>query len=57
MTETLRLLTENTAKFAKGSVIKDKFYDLINRKNKHVETKSGDEIVADIVSRAGLNLS
>ena len=37
-------------------MIKDKFYDIISGKRTQAETKSGDEIVADIVSRAGLEL-
>ena len=57
MTEALRVLTENTAKFARGSMIKEKFYDIINRKPKNVDTRSGEEIVLDIVKRAGLELA
>ena len=48
---------ENTARFARGSMIKQKYYDIIKGKAKHAETKSGDEIVAEIVSRAGLELA
>ena len=57
MTEALRVLTENTAKLSRGSMIMEKFYDIINIKPKNVDTRSGDEIAADIVKRAGLELA
>ena len=41
MTSALKMLTENN-------------YDIINRKSKHADTRSGDEIVLDLVKRAGL---
>ena len=56
MTDALQVLTENTAKFAGGSVIKAKYYEIIGNHNKQ-EQKSGDEIVVDIVTRAGLELA
>lgn len=37
-------------------MIKMRYYDIINNQQKQ-ETRSGDEIVADIVSRAGLELA
>lgn len=49
-------MVENTAKFAGGSMIKVRYIDLINKKQTKKETKSGDEIVTDIVSRAGLEI-
>lgn len=56
MAEALRVLTENTQRFAGGYVINAKYYDLLYRKPKHIETKTGDEIVADFISRSGLVL-
>ena len=56
MTETLRILTENTAKFAGGSVIKAKFYDTIIKQKHDIAEEDGESIVADIVKRAGLEL-
>ena len=51
-------MTENTAKFAGGAMIKMKYYDIVNRKrSRYDENKSGDEIAADIVKRAGLELA
>jgi hypothetical protein len=57
VTDTLRVLTENTAKFAGGMVIKANYYDIINKKNQQQDTRSGEEIVADIINRAGLELA
>ena len=56
VTDTLQVLTENTASFAGGSVIKAKYSDIINPQKRLEEKKSGDEIVIDIVQRAGLEL-
>ena len=56
VTDTLRVLTENTARFAGGTMMNVRYIDMISRK-KHVETKSGDEIAADFVARAGLELA
>lgn len=33
-----------------------RYYDIITKQEKHEDTKSGEEIVADIVARAGLEL-
>ena len=57
MTEALRVIAENTAKFAGGSVIKMKYYDIISGKHQRIEQKSGEEIAADIVKRAGLEIA
>lgn len=59
MTEALKILTENTAKTARGgSMIAERYYDIINGKTlEHRETKTGDEIVRDIVERGGLELA
>ena len=56
MTDTLKIITENTAKYAGGAVVSARYYDLIS-KSKQLEQKSGDEIVAEIVARAGLELA
>ena len=43
---------KNTAKYAGGSYIKARYIDIIEPKK--VDTRTGDEIVADIIKRAGL---
>ena len=52
MTDALKITVENTAKFAGGSYIKARYIDIIEPKK--VDTRTGDEIVEDIIQRAGL---
>lgn len=55
--ECLRVITENTAKTAKmggGSYITAKLADIINPKP--VDNRTGDEIAADIIKRAGIEV-
>ena len=52
VTDALRLTVENTAKYAGGSYIKARYIDVIEPKK--VDNRTGDEIVADIIKRAGL---
>ena len=52
VTDALRLTVENTAKYAGGSYIKSRYIDVIEPKK--VDNRTGDEIVADIIKRAGL---
>lgn len=46
ITDALRLITENTAKFAGGSYIQVRYADII--KPKPVETRTAKEIIADL---------
>ena len=50
----LRILSENTAKVGGGSYITAKFSDIINPKP--VEKRTGEEIAADIINRAGIEV-
>ena len=52
MTDALKITVENTAKFAGGSYIKARYIDIIEPKK--VDKRTGDEIVEDIIQRAGL---
>ena len=56
VTDALKVLTENTAKYAGGAMIKVRYYDMLMNTYKQKEEKSGNEIVADIVKRAGLEI-
>lgn len=38
-------------------MIKARYYDIVRQKTTPKETKSGDEIVTDIIARAGLELA
>ena len=50
----LRILTENTAKIGGGSYITAKLADIINPKP--VDNRTGEEIAADIIKRAGIEV-
>ena len=50
----LRIVTENTAKAVCGSYISAKFADIINPKP--VDNRAGEEIAADIIKRAGIEV-
>ena len=52
--ECLRMVTENTAKISNGSYTVAKFEDIINPKP--VENRTGEEIAADIIKRAGIEV-
>ena len=48
VTDCLKLIAENTGNIS----LKLRYYDIINPKK--TDTRTGDEIVADIIKRAGL---
>lgn len=52
--ECTRIITENMAKYMGGSYIKKSLDELLEPR--HVETRSGDEIAADIAKRCGLEV-
>ncbi len=56
MTDVLQILTGNTAKLAGGTIITAKYIDIIKKQDKPEDKRSGEEIVADIVVQAGLEL-
>ena len=54
VTECLRIISENTAKMGGGSYITAKFADIINPKP--VDNRTGEEIAADIIKQAGIEV-
>jgi hypothetical protein len=54
VTDCLRMATENTAKTSQGSYTAARFYDIINPKP--VDNRTGEEIAADIIKRAGIEV-
>ena len=52
--ECLRIITENTAKISRGAYITAKLEDIINPKP--VDNRTGEEIAADIIKRAGIEV-
>ena len=54
VTDCLRIISENSAKMCGGSYMKAKFTDIINPKP--VDKRTGEEIAADIIKRAGIEV-
>ena len=54
VTDCLRIISENTAKIGGGSYITAKFADIINQKPD--DNRTGEEIAADIIKRAGIEV-
>lgn len=54
VSDCLRIISENTAKIGGGSYITAKFEDIINPKP--VDNRAGEEIAADIIKRAGIEV-
>ena len=54
VTDCLRIISENTAKMVGGSYITAKFEDIINPKP--VDNRTGEEIAADIIKLAGIEV-
>ena len=54
VTDCLRIISENTAKMGGGSYITAKFADIIN--TKPADNRTGEEIAADIIRRAGIEV-
>ena len=52
--ECLRIITENTAKMGGGSYIPVKLSDIINPKP--ADNRTGEEIAADVINRAGIEV-
>ena len=52
VTDCLKLIAENTANISRGQYMKSRYYDIISPVK--VDTRTGDEIVEDIIKRAGL---
>ena len=54
VTDCLRMVTENTAKMSQGAYTVARFYDIINPKP--VDNRNVEEIAADIIKRAGIEV-
>lgn len=54
VSDCLRIISENTAKLGGGSYITAKLSDIINPKP--ADNRTGEEIAADIIKRAGIEV-
>jgi hypothetical protein len=52
MSDTLRIVSETTARFAGGNYIKARYADIV--KPKKQDNRTCEEITADVVARCGL---
>ena len=52
VTDCLKLIAENTANISRGKYMKSRYHDIIHPAK--VDDRTGDEIVEDIIKRAGL---
>ena len=54
LTDCLKLIAENTAKYAGGSYISNRYKDIVDPQP--IMEKTGDEIAAEIIMKAGLHI-
>lgn len=54
ISDALRIIGENTAKYAGGSYMNSRYADIISPKTK--DERTGAEIAADVIKRAGLEV-
>ena len=54
VSDCLRITTKNTAKFAGGSFMEADFRDVLKPKQK--DNRTAEELVADIIQRAGIKV-
>lgn len=52
VTDCLRMMTENTAKFSGGRYVTRSFSEYLRREP--VDNRTGEEIAADVIKKAGL---
>ena len=54
VSDCLRIISENTAKLSQGTYKAARFHDIINQKP--IVNRTGEEIAADIIKRAGIEV-
>lgn len=54
VTDALKIIGENTARYAGGSHMTQRWADVITPKNQ--DTRTGAEIAADVIKKAGLKV-
>ena len=56
ITDCLKVISENTARSVReGMCMSTRYYDLVNKPEE--DTRTGDEIVLDIIKKAGLEVT
>ena len=54
VTDCLRMVAKNTSIMSQGTYMESRFYDTINPKP--VDNRTGEEIAADIIKQAGIEV-
>lgn len=54
VTDTLKLIAENTSNIVRGSSPADRYVDMIKRRP--VDRRTGEQIAADVIKKAGLKV-
>lgn len=57
VTDALQKIAENTANFAGGHIMPYRFYDAVYGDEKEKEKESAEEIVRNVTSKAGLEVT
>ena len=52
VSDCLRMISENTANFAKGSYVQKRYADFLKTPTK--DNRTGEQIAADVIKKAGL---
>ena len=52
ITDCLRMISENTANFAKGNYMRDRYADFLKKPAR--DNRTGEEIAAEVIKKAGL---
>lgn len=56
VSEGIRMIAENTSKYAGGSYMSYKYYDIINKGNHPEDERTAEEVVLDIFERAEITI-
>lgn len=56
VSDALRIITENTAKFVGGGYIKKRYIEIVEPKNNKQDNRSAQEIIDDVVSKSGIKV-
>jgi len=56
MADGIKMVSENTARYAGGGSLKKRFAEILDMNKKPADDRSGDDIFADVVKKAGIKV-
>ncbi len=56
VSDTLRIITENTAKFVGGGYIKKRYIEIVEPHKNKQDNRSAQEIIDDVVNKSGIKV-